>query len=85
MMPDRYRCYMDDMDGLMLMNLRKGDGVRIQTRTGTTSIKYLFGRCIGVDSDYFDIAILFCLDQVKPEVGDFAMRWGNNEDLNRQD
>ena len=42
-MSDRYRCYMDDMDGLMLMNLRKGDGVRIQTRTGTTSIKYLFG------------------------------------------
>ena len=83
-MPDRYRCYMDDMDGLMLMNLRKGDGVRIQTRTGTTSIKYLFGRCIGVDSDYFDIAIPLLSGSGKPEVGDFAMRWGNNEDLNRQ-
>lgn len=83
-MSDRYRCYMDDMDGLMLMNLRKGDGVRIQTRTGTTSIKYLFGRCIGVDSDYFDIAIPLLSGSGKPEVGDFAMRWGNNEDLNRQ-
>lgn len=81
---DRYRCYMDDMDGLMLMNLRKGDGVRIQTRTGTTSIKYLFGRCIGVDSEYFDIAIPLLSGSGQPEAGDFAMRWGNNEDTNRQ-
>lgn len=81
---DRYRCYMDDMDGLMLMNLRKGDGVRIQTRTGTTSIKYLFGRCIGVDNEYFDIAIPLLSGSGQPEAGDFAMRWGNNEDVNRQ-
>lgn len=83
-MADRYRCYMDDMDGLMLMNLRKGDGVRIQTRTGTTSIKYLFGRCIGVDSDYFDIAIPLIEGTGQPEAGDFAIRWGNNEDTDRQ-
>lgn len=83
-MADRYRCYMDDMDGLMLMNLRKGDGVRIQTRTGTTSIKYLFGRCIGVDSDYFDIAIPLVEGTGQPEAGDFALRWGNNEDTDRQ-
>ena len=83
-MSDRYRCYMDDMDGLMLMNLRKGDGVRIQTRTGTTSIKYLFGRCIGVDSDYFDIAIPLIEGTGQPEAGDFALRWGNNEDMDRQ-
>jgi hypothetical protein len=83
-MSDRYRCYMDDMDGLMLMNLRKGDGVRIQTRTGTTSIKYLFGRCIGVDSDYFDIAIPLIEGAGQPEAGDFALRWGNNEDTDRQ-
>lgn len=83
-MSDRYRCYMDDMDGLMLMNLRKGDGVRIQTRTGTTSIKYLFGRCIGVDSDYFDIAIPLIEGTGQPESGDFALRWGNNEDTDRQ-
>lgn len=81
---DRYRCYMDDMDGLMLMNLRKGDGVRIQTRTGTTSIKYLMGRCIGVDSDYFDIAIPLLEGTGQPEAGDFAMRWGNDEDTDRQ-
>lgn len=83
-MSDRYRCYMDDMDGLMLMNLRKGDGVRIQTRTGTTSIKSLFGRCIGVDSDYFDIAIPLIEGTGQPEAGDFALRWGNNEDTDRQ-
>lgn len=83
-MPDRYRCYMDDMDGLMLMNLRKGDGVRIQTRTGTTSIKYLFGRCIGVESDYFDIAIPLIEGTGQPEAGDFALRWGSNEDADRQ-
>lgn len=83
-MPDRYRCYMDDMDGLMLMNLRKGDGVRIQTRTGTTSIKYLFGRCIGVDSGHFDIAIPLIEGTGQPEAGDFALRWGNNEDTDRQ-
>ena len=83
-MSDRYRCYMDDMDGLMLMNLRKDDGVRIQTRTGTTSIKYLFGRCIGVDSDYFDIAIPLIEGTGQPEAGDFALRWGNNEDTDRQ-
>ena len=83
-MSDRYRCYMDDMDGLMLMNLRKGDGVRIQTRTGTTSIKYLFGRCIGVDSDYFDLAIPLIEGTGQPEAGDFALRWGNNEDTDRQ-
>lgn len=83
-MADRYRCYMDDMDGLMLMNLRKGDGVRIQTRTGTTSIKYLFGRCIGVDSDYFDIAIPLIDGTGQPEAGDFALRWGSNEDTDRQ-
>lgn len=81
---DRYRCYMDDMDGLMLMNLRKGDGVRIQTRTGTTSIKYLFGRCLGVDSYYFDIAIPLLEGGGEPQAGDFALRWGNNEDTDRQ-
>lgn len=81
---DRYRCYMDDMDGLMLMNLRKGDGVRIQTRTGTTSIKYLFGRCLGVDSDYFDIALPLIEGGGEPQAGDFALRWGNNEDTDRQ-
>lgn len=83
-MADRYRCYMDDMDGLMLMNLRKGDGVRIQTRTGTTSIKYIFGRCIGVDSDYFDVAIPLLEGIGQPEAGDFALRWGNDEDTDRQ-
>lgn len=81
---DRYRCYMDDMDGLMLMNLRKGDGVRIQTRTGTTSIKYLFGRCIGVDNDYFDISIPLLEGGGEPQAGDFALRLGNNEDTDRQ-
>lgn len=83
-MSDRYRCYMDDMDGLMLMNLRKGDGVRIQTRTGTTSLKYIFGRCIGVDSDYFDIAVPLIEGTGQPEAGDFALRWGSNEDTDRQ-
>ena len=81
---DRFRCYMDDMDGLMLMNLRKGDGVRIQKKTGTTSIKYIFGRCIGVDSDYFDIAIPLLNGSGEPEEGDFALRWGNEEDTDRQ-
>lgn len=83
-MEDRYRCYMDDMDGLMLMNLRKGDGVRIQSRTGTTSIKYIFGRCIEVGNDYFDIAIPLLEGTGQPEAGDFALRWGNNEDTDRQ-
>lgn len=81
---DRYRCYMDDMDGLMLMNLRKGDGVRIQTRIGTTSIKYLFGRCIGVDNDYFDISIPLLEGGGEPQAGDFALRWGNNDNTDRQ-
>lgn len=84
MMEDRYRCYMDDMDGLMLMNLRKGDGVRIQSRTGTTSIKYIFGRCIEVGNDYFDIAIPLLEGTGQPEAGDFALRWGNNEDTDRK-
>lgn len=83
-MPDRYRCYMDDMDGLMLMNLRRGDGVRIQARTGTLNIKYLTGRCIKVDSDYFDIAIPLLEGTGQPAAGDFAMRWGNNENPDRQ-
>ena len=83
-MEDRYRCYMDDMDGLMLMNLRNGDGVRIQSRTGTTSIKYIFGRCIEVGNDYFDIAIPLLEGTGQPEAGDFAIRWGNNEDTDRQ-
>lgn len=83
-MPDRYRCYMDDMDGLMLMNLRRGDGVRIQARAGTLNIKYLTGRCIKVDSDYFDIAIPLLEGTGAPAAGDFAMRWGNNENPDRQ-
>lgn len=81
---DRYRCYMDDMDGLMLMNLREGDGVRIQSRTGTTSIKYLVGRCIGVSSDYFDIALQLLEGTDVPATGDFALRWGNETDTDRQ-
>lgn len=83
-MPDRYRCYMDDMEGLMLMNLRRGDGVRIQARAGTLNIKYLTGRCIKVDSDYFDIAIPLLEGTGAPAAGDFAMRWGNNENPDRQ-
>lgn len=81
---DRWRCYMDDMDGLMLMNLREGDGVRIQRRNGITSTKYLFGRCIGISSDYFDIAYPLIEGTGEPEAGDFAMRWGNDRDTTRQ-
>lgn len=81
---DRWRCYMDDMDGLMLMNLREGDGVRIQSRNGITSVKYLFGRCIGISSDYFDVAYPLIEGTGEPEAGDFAMRWGNDRDTTRQ-
>ena len=81
---DRWRCYMDDMDGLMLMNLRKGDGVKIQRRNGITSTKYLFGRCIGISSDYFDVAYPLIEGTGEPEAGDFAMRWGNDRDTTRQ-
>lgn len=81
---DRWRCYMDDMDGLMLMNLREGDGVRIQRRNGITSTKYLFGRCIGISSDYFDVAYPLIEGAGEPEAGDFAMRWGNDRDTTRQ-
>lgn len=81
---DRWRCYMDDMDGLMLMNLRKGDGVKIQRRNGITSTKYLFGRCIGISSDYFDVAYPLIEGAGEPEAGDFAMRWGNDRDTTRQ-
>lgn len=81
---DRWRCYMDDMDGLMLMNLREGDGVRIQRRNGITSTKYLFGRCIGISSDYFDVAHPLIEGTGEPEAGDFAMRWGNDRDTTRQ-
>ena len=75
---------MDDMDGLMLMNLREGDGVRIQRRNGITSTKYLFGRCIGISSDYFDVAYPLIEGTGEPEAGDFAMRWGNDRDTTRQ-
>lgn len=81
---DRWRCYMDDMDGLMQMNLREGDGVKIQRRNGITSTKYLFGRCIGILSDYFDVAYPLIEGAGEPEAGDFAMRWGNDRDTTRQ-
>lgn len=81
---DRWRCYMDDMDGLMLMNFREGDGVRIQRRNGITSTKYIFGRCIGLSSDYFDVAYPLIEGTGEPEAGDFAMRWGNDRDTTRQ-
>lgn len=81
---DRWRCYMDDMDGLMLMNLREGDGVKIQRRNGITSTKYLFGRCIGISSDYFDVVYPLIEGTGEPEAGDFAMRWGNDRDTTRQ-
>lgn len=83
-MPDRWRCYMDDMEGLMLMNLRVGDGARIQSRTGTLSIKYLFGRVINIASNYFDIRYPALEGTGEPEAGDFVMRWGNNVDTTRQ-
>lgn len=83
-LPDRWRCSMDDMDGLMLMNLRAGDGIRIQTRTGLTSTRYMFGRCIAVSNDYFDIAYPLIEGYGEPETGDFAMRWGNDRDTTRQ-
>ena len=75
---------MDDMDGLMLMNLREGDGVKIQRRNGITSTKYIFGRCIGISSDYFDVAYPLIEGTGEPEAGDFAMRWGNDRDTTRQ-
>jgi len=39
---------------------------------------------IGVDCDYFDIAIPLIEGTGQPEAGDFALRWGNNEDTDRQ-
>lgn len=81
---DRWRCYMDDMDGLMPMNLREGDGVKIQRRNGIASTKYIFGRCIGISSDYFDVAYPLIEGAGEPEAGDFAMRWGNDRDTTRQ-
>lgn len=83
-MNDRYRCFMDSMDGLMMMNLRKGDGIRIQRKTLEGGIKYIFSRCLGVTSTYFDIQKPIIAGSGVPETGDFAFRWGNNEDVDRQ-
>lgn len=81
---DRYRCYMDSLDGLMLMNMRIGDGARIQSRTSVTSVKYLIGRVINISSDYFDIDIDLLEGTGIPASGDYVLRWGNDRDTTRQ-
>ena len=81
---DRYRCYMDSLDGLMLMNMRIGDGARIQSRTSVTSVKYLIGRVINISSDYFDIDIDLLEGTGVPASGDYVLRWGNDRDTTRQ-
>lgn len=83
-MSDRWRCFMDSMEGLMRMNLRVGDGARIQSNLGTLSIKYVIGRIIGISSDYFDIAYPMLEGTGEPSAGDFVLRWGNNIDTTRQ-
>ncbi len=83
-MDDRYRCYMDSMDGLMMMNLRKGDGIRIQRKTIEGGIKYIFSRCLGITNEYFDVKKPIISGVGSPETGDFAFRWGNDEDVDRQ-
>lgn len=76
-----YRCYMDSMDGLMRMNLRKDDIVRMQRSSGI-NIRYFYGEVLAVTPDYFDLKITDGEDY--PELGDVVFRFGNKTDKNRQ-
>lgn len=81
---DRWRCYIDKMDGLMKVHLRVGDGARIRSDIGVSLIKSLFGRVIEIGSTYFDIAYPMLDGIGEPAPGDFVTRWGNNVDTSRQ-
>lgn len=76
-----YRCYMDSMDSLMRMNLRKDDIVRMQRSSGI-NIRYFYGEVLAVTPDYFDLKITDGEDY--PQLGDVVFRFGNKTDKNRQ-
>ena len=81
---DRWRCYIDRMDGLMKVHLRVGDGARIRSDVGVSLVKSLFGRVIEIGSTYLDIAYPMLDGVGEPAPGDFVTRWGNNVDATRQ-
>lgn len=79
---DRYRLTIDKEDN-MLMNLRDGDVVRMQSKEdGGWSIRYYAALVENVTNETFDLRLLEGDDIPIP--GDYVQRIGNKTDKNRQ-
>jgi hypothetical protein len=76
-----FRCTIDSVEGMMRMNLRPGDIVRMQRSAGL-NLRFFFGLVDAVSDSFFDLRI-FEGDDV-PLTGDVVFRFGSVSDLSRQ-
>ena len=78
-----WRCYIDDMDGEMYMNLRTGDVVRCQTWEQLSG-RYYCGVISRVGDKWFEIRKTLLEGEDSPAAGDVVVRWSNTTDPDRQ-
>lgn len=78
-----WRCYIDDMDGEMYMNLRAGDVVRCQTWEQLSG-RYYCGIILRVGDKWFDLKKELLEGKDMPATGDIVVRWSNLTDADRQ-
>jgi|GEM_PF-371579 len=78
-----WRCYIDDYDGTMYMNMRVDDILRCQ-RWEKTSGKYYLARVTAVGDDWFELSKQLVEGEDTPSAGDVVGRWDNLSDEDRK-
>lgn len=78
-----WRCFIDDMDGEMFMNLRAGDVIRCQTWEQKSG-RYYCGVVLRVGDKWFELKKDLLEGDDQPASGDVVVRWSNLTDEDRQ-
>lgn len=78
-----WRCWIDDYDGEMYMNMRVNDILRCQVFDGN-NVKYYKAKVTAVDNEWFEIDKNMIDGIDIPAAGDVLCRWNNYTDTDRQ-
>lgn len=71
-----WRCYIDDYDGEMYMNMRVDDVVRCQTWEKLSG-RYYMARVTNIDEKWFELSKNLLDGTTAPSSGDIVIRWSN--------
>lgn len=71
-----WRCYIDDYDGEMYMNMRVDDVVRCQTWEKLSG-RYYMARVTNIDEKWFELSKNLLDGTTAPSSGDIVIKWSN--------